>query len=118
MSKVIYFSGYVQWLLVSIGRIGGAQKTDVIQPIQKVAVESDAYWGPKFSSNICRNNDEVKNEWGTRVKECGLKNVASNIFSDGVLLYGRTNEQLLAYFRTVLGVLKHKWDTLKLNIFK
>ena len=57
----------------------------------------------------------LKNEWDTLAKERGLKNVASNIIVDNVLLYGRTSEQLLAYFTTVLDVLKHQPATLKLK---
>ena len=34
---------------------------------------------------------------------------------DELLLYGSTAEQILAYFRTVLDVLKHHHDTLKLK---
>ena len=39
----------------------------------------------------------------------------SKIIVDDVLLYGRTADQLLAYFRTVLDVLKHHHTTLKLK---
>ena len=34
------------------------------------------------------------------------------------LLYGITSDQILDYFRSVLGVLNHHRATLKLNIFK
>ena len=44
-----------------------------------------------------------------------FKPVASIIIIDYVLLYGYTAEQLLAYFRTVLDVLKHHHATLKLK---
>ena len=54
-------------------------------------------------------------EWGTLAKERGLKIVASKIIFGDVLLYRRTSRQLLDYFRTVLDVLKHHWDTLKLK---
>ena len=47
--------------------------------------------------------------------ERGLKNVASKVIVDEVLLYGRTTEQLICYFRTVLDVLKHHITTLKLE---
>ena len=50
---------------------------------------------------------KLQMERDTLVKERGLKNVASKIIVDGVLLYGRTAEQLLDYFRTVLGVFKN-----------
>ena len=33
------------------------------------------------------------------------KNVASEIIVDGVLLYGRTAEHILDYFRTVLDIM-------------
>ena len=52
-------------------------------------------------------------EWNALSKERGLKNVASKIIVYGVLLYVRTAKQLLAYFRTVLDVLKYHHDTLK-----
>ena len=54
-------------------------------------------------------------EWDTLAKQRGLKNVASKIIVDDVLLYGRTEEQLPAYFRTVLDVLKYHCATLKLK---
>ena len=38
--------------------------------------------------------------------------VASNIGYGDMLVYGRTSEHLLAYFRTVLDVLKHHYYTL------
>ena len=44
-----------------------------------------------------------------------MKSFASKIIVDDVLLYGRTATQLLAYFITVLDVLKHKPATLKLK---
>ena len=40
---------------------------------------------------------------------------ASKIIVDCVLLYRRTAEQLLTYFRTVLDVLKHHRATLKVK---
>ena len=61
---------------------------------------------------------KVQMNWDTLARECGLKNVASNIFFDDVLLYGRIAGQLLDYFRTVLYVLKHHCGTLKLKTFK
>ena len=47
---------------------------------------------------------KLQMERDTLVKERGLKNVASKIIVDGVLLYGRIAEQLLSYFRKVLDV--------------
>ena len=47
-----------------------------------------------------------------------MKNVASKIIVDNVLLYGRTAGQLLDYFRTVMNILKHRRDSLNLKIFK
>ena len=44
-----------------------------------------------------------------------MKNVASNIIVDDVLLYARTVGKLLDYFRKVLDVLKHHRATLKLK---
>ena len=61
---------------------------------------------------------KLKNEWDTLAIERGLKNGASNVIVDDVLLYGRTDEQLLAYFRTVLDFLKHHHATLKLKKYK
>ena len=46
------------------------------------------------------------------------ENSASKIIFDDFSLYGRTKKQLLEYFRTVQGVLKHHRDTLKLKLFK
>ena len=47
-----------------------------------------------------------------------MKNIASKIIFDYVLLYGRTAKQLLSYFITVLDVLKNHRATLKLKEFK
>ena len=58
---------------------------------------------------------KLQMEWDTLAKEHSLKNIASNIIVDDVLLYGHTAEYLLAYFRTVLEVLKHYRATLKLK---
>ena len=41
----------------------GAQNTDILHPGRKASVESDAYGGPKCSSNIF-SNDEAKNTMG------------------------------------------------------
>ena len=54
-------------------------------------------------------------EWEILSKEHGLKNVASKIIVDDVLLYGRTSKKILSHFRTVLDVLKHHHATLKLK---
>ena len=54
-------------------------------------------------------------ERDTLSKEHGLKNVASKIIVDYMLLYGRTAKQLLDHFRTILEVLKHHRATLKLK---
>ena len=48
----------------------------------------------------------LRMEWDTLAKERDLKNVASKIIVDDVLLYGRTGEQLLYYLITVLDFLK------------
>ena len=61
---------------------------------------------------------KLKNEWDTVVKERGLKNVASTIIVDDVLLYGRTDEHIQAYFGTVIDVLKHDHSTLKMKEYK
>ena len=57
-------------------------------------------------------------EYETLAKERGLKNSASKVIVDNVLLYGRTSNQLLHYFRTVLDVLKQHHTTLKLKKWK
>ena len=44
-----------------------------------------------------------------------MRNFASKIIVDDVLLYGRTSKQILAYFITVLYVLKLHHATLKLK---
>ena len=66
---------------------------------------------PNFVAMIMK----LQMEWDTLAKERGLKNVASKIIFDDMLLYRRTSEQLLAYFQTVLDVLKHHLATLKLK---
>ena len=58
---------------------------------------------PTFISMVMK----LKNEWDTLAEERSLRNIASKIIVDDDLLYGRTAEQILAYFRTVLYVLKH-----------
>ena len=52
---------------------------------------------------------KLQKEWDTLAKERGLKDVASKIIVDDLLLYG------LAYSRTVLDVLKRHHNTLKLK---
>ena len=58
---------------------------------------------------------KLQTEWDTIAKENSLKMFASKIIVDDVLQYGRTDGHLLAYFRTVLYVLKHNRATLKLK---
>ena len=58
---------------------------------------------------------ELKMECGTLAQERGLKNAVSKIIFDDVLLYGRTEGQLLDCFITVLYVIKHHCATLKLK---
>ena len=50
--------------------------TVILHPMRKLAVERDAYGGPKCRSNIFSNEDEVK-KWDTLSKERVLKNVVS-----------------------------------------
>ena len=91
--------------MASSGRRRGAQNTGILQPGHKAVVESDAYGGPKCSSKICSNDDEATT-------------VASKIIVDDVLLYGRVAGHILAYFRTVLDILKYHCAILKLKKFK
>ena len=58
---------------------------------------------------------KIQMEWDTLSKERGLKTFASKIIVEDVLMYGRTSEQFLAYFRTVLDVLKKHRAKLKLK---
>ena len=58
---------------------------------------------------------KLQMEWYTLAKERGLKNIASEIVVDNVLLCGCTTKHILAYFRTVLDVLKHHHNTLRLK---
>ena len=58
---------------------------------------------------------KLKMEWETLYKEHGFKNIPSKSIDDDVLLYGRTYKQLLAYFRSVLDVLKQHHAILKLK---
>ena len=57
----------------------------------------------------------IKMKWDKLDEESGMENFASKIIFDYVLLYGRTSKKLLAYFRTVLEVLKQHRATLKLK---
>ena len=66
---------------------------------------------PKFVAMMMK----LQMEWYTLAKECGLKNTASKIIVDGVLLYGRTARQIIAYFITVMDFLSHHRATLKLK---
>ena len=54
-------------------------------------------------------------EWDKLAKECDLKNYPKINIIDDVLLYVRTSDQLIAYFITVLDVLKHHRATIKLK---
>ena len=101
--------------MASSGRRGGAIKTGIILPRQKATVESDAYGGPKCSSNICGNEDESKNGMGKTSQRTWFEIFCIHIIVDDVLLYGRTAGHCLEYFRTVLDVLKHHHATLKLK---
>ena len=74
----------------------------------------DLIAAPTFVSMMMR----LQMEWDTLATKLGLKNVASKIIVDDVLLYERTAKKILAYFRTVLDVLKHHRATLKLKRFK
>ena len=67
--------------------------------------------GPTFVAMSMK----LQMEWDTIAKELDLKNAASKIIVDDALLYGCTAGQLLAYFITVLDVLKHHRATLKLK---
>ena len=90
--RLAFFTPYGKWLL---------------EVIPMGALNSD----PKFVAMIMK----LQMEWDTLAKERGLKTVASKIIFDYMLLYRRTSEQLLAYFRTVLDVLKHHRATIKLK---
>ena len=71
----------------------------------------DLNTAPTFVAMIMK----LKIEWDTLSKGRGLKNVASEIIVDDVLLYGRTSDKLLAYFIIFLDVLKHYRATLKMK---
>ena len=57
-------------------------------------------------------------EWDTLAKVHGMKNFASKIIVDDVLLYVGIAKHLIAYFRTVLDVLKQHFATLKKKKYK
>ena len=59
---------------------------------------------------------KLQMEWDTLAMERGLKNIASKITVEYMLLFGSTANQLLAYFGTVLDVLKHDCTTIKMNV--
>ena len=69
---------------------------------------------PTFVAMIMK----LKMKWTTFANERGLKNVASKIIVDDMSLYGCTDKQLLAYFRTFLDVMKHQHATIKLKKYK
>ena len=71
----------------------------------------DLNTAPTFVAMIMK----IHMEWYTLSKERGLKNVASQIIVDYVLLYGSTAMNILVCFRTVLDVLKRHHSTLKLK---
>ena len=73
------------------------QKNDILRPVRKAVVESDAHGGPKCRSKICINNDESKIEWDTLSKERGSKNVASKIIVDSSLMYRLSAHTLTNY---------------------
>ena len=75
-------------------------------------------WALNEAPTFVEMTMKLKIEWATLAKERGLKFFASKIIVDGVLLYGRTSGQLLAYFRTVIDPLKHHLTALKLIRYK
>ena len=105
----------MQWLLTSCGRRRGTIKSGVLHPIHRVVVKGDSYWVIKHSYNIRFNYYESTKAMahiskGAQTGRCSIK-----ILVDGVFLYGHISEQLLECFRTVLGILKHHSDTLKMK---
>ena len=46
------------WVL-EISGIRWDNKTNILHPRRKAMAEVDAYWGVKYSSYICVNNDEA-----------------------------------------------------------
>ena len=61
---------------------------------------------------------KLQMEWDKLSKKRRLKNIASKIIVDDVLLYGHTSNKRLAYFRAVLYVLKHHCATIKVKKLK
>ena len=80
----------------------------------KVMLMGDLNASPTFVAMMMK----LENEWYLQSKERGLKNVASKIIIDDVLLYGRTSKQLIVCFRTVLNFFKHHRATLELKMCK
>ena len=66
---------------------------------------------PVFAAMIMK----LQMEWDILATERGLKISASKIIVDDVSMYGRTAEQILDCFRTVMDVLKNHIITLKLK---
>ena len=62
--------------------------------------ELNAY--PKFLTT----SENMQKEWDTLDKESDLENIASKIIVDNVFLYGHIEEIIMAYFITVLYILK------------
>ena len=51
-------------------------------------------------------SENMQKEWDTLDKESDLENIASKIIVDNVFLYGHIEEIIMAYFITVLYILK------------
>ena len=77
--------------------------------------EIDPMGSLNIAPNVLAMVMELQMEWETLATERVLKNVASKIIVDDLLLYECTAGQLLDYFRTVLNSLKHHRATLKLK---
>ena len=52
------------------------ERLSFFAPDEKKAVESDAYGGPKFSSNICSNDNEATQRMGQTSPKTRFKNFA------------------------------------------
>ena len=61
---ILLLCTWIGGVLAYSGIVGGTQKTDIIHPVQKVAMKSDSYGGHKFISNICSSDYEAKNLMG------------------------------------------------------
>ena len=98
----------LQWnekiLLLSSVKRGGLQKTDMIHPIRKRRWKVMPIGSLNADSMFVAMTMKLKMEWDILTKERGY-----------VLLYGSSTSQLVAYFRTVLDVLKHNRATLELK---